>query len=87
MSTEIPRQIRAILAGTCALDIALGFLVLFRWRPRLLRAALQLLVVVGYTVVLSVVAPGLWADPFGVLVKNIPILVAIAVWMVLEDDR
>lgn len=76
----------AIVAGTCGLDIALGILVLFRWRPRLL-GPVQLLVVVGYTVALSVVAPGLWADPFGVLVKNVPILVAIGIWTVLEDDR
>jgi len=76
----------AITIGTCALDLAVGTLILVRWRPRVL-GAVQLLVVFGYTVALSIVAPGFWTDPFGVLVKNVPILVAIAVWMVLEDDR
>jgi len=76
----------AIVAGTCGLDIALGILVLLRWWPRLL-GPVQILVVVGYTVALSIVAPGLWADPFGVLVKNVPILVTIGIWTVLEDDR
>lgn len=76
----------ALVVGTCALDIAIGTLILVRWRPRLL-GTVQLSIVIGYTVALSIVAPGLWADPFGVLVKNVPILVAIGIWTVLEDDR
>ncbi len=55
-------------------------------RPSL-TGALQLALVFTYTVVFSVAMPGLWADPFGPLLKNVPILVAISVWMVVEPDR
>jgi uncharacterized membrane protein len=32
----------------------------------------QLLLIASYTIGLSVVRPGLWADPYGALLKNIP---------------
>jgi hypothetical protein len=33
------------------------------------------------------VMPNLWADGYGPLLKNLPILAAIAVWTALQDDR
>ncbi|HKU94286.1 MAG TPA: NAD(P)H-binding protein, partial [Vineibacter sp.] len=77
----------ALLANAfCALDVVIGLLVLFRWRPALL-AAFQVAVVAGYTVVLSLLVPALWLHPFGPLLKNLPILALIAVWAVLERER
>lgn len=76
----------ALTVGTCALDIAIGLAVTLRWRPKLL-GTVQLITIAGYTIAASIAAPWLWTDLFGVLVKNVPILVAIAIWMVLEDDR
>lgn len=76
----------ALVAGTCVLDIVIGVAIVIRWRTRWL-GLIQLAVVAGYTITLSIAAPGLWADPFGVLLKNLPILIAIGIWMVLEDDR
>jgi len=70
----------------CALDVVIGLLVLCRWRPALL-AAFQAVVVAGYTIVLSLLVPGLWLHPFGPLLKNLPILALIAVWAVLERER
>lgn len=49
--------------------------------------ALQLAVVAGYTLGLTVAAPGLWLEPFGPLVKNLPIVVAILAWMAIAEDR
>lgn len=80
-----PAATMLALAG-CVLDLGLGLLVLRRWRPGLL-AALQLALVAGYTLLLSATLPGLWLDPFGPLLKNLPILVAILAWAALEQER
>jgi hypothetical protein len=39
----------------------------------------QLAVVLGYTLVLGIALPGLWLDPLGPLLKNLPILALILV--------
>ena len=77
---------RALAAGFSLLDLAIAAALLLRWKPRFL-AAVQLAVVSGYTLCLGVLDPSLWLDPFGPLLKNLPILVAIGVWAVLEDER
>jgi uncharacterized protein YbjT (DUF2867 family) len=75
------------IAGAASLlDIAIGSAVLFRWRPGLL-AAVQIAVVLAYTIELSGVRPALWLDPFGPLLKNLPILAAILLYAGLERDR
>lgn len=43
--------------------------------------------VAGHTAAMDMFAPGRRADPSGVPVKNVPIPVAIAAWMVPEADR
>lgn len=68
------------------IDLLIGMALLARWRPRWL-GVLQLAIVAGYTIGLSLLAPALWLDPFGALLKNLPVLAAIAVWMVLEEER
>lgn len=66
-------------AAACTLNVALGLATLVRPGPRLWLA--QLLVMLFYTGALSWVAPELWADPFGALVKNIPLAaVLVALW-------
>jgi len=73
------------IAG-CFADLLLGVLVLARWRPPLL-AGIQIALIAGYTVFLSWAVPSLWMDPFGPLLKNLPIIVAVWTWAVLEQDR
>jgi uncharacterized protein YbjT (DUF2867 family) len=68
------------------LDLVLAVALLLRLYPRLI-ALVQLAVVLGYTLILGVLVPALWLDPFGALLKNLPILVVIAVWAVLEEER
>lgn len=71
---------------TCLLDLAAAGLLLFERRGR--RAlALQLVLVVGYTAGLTLAMPELWADPFGPLIKNLPILVLIVINAVLSDSH
>ena len=76
----------AVLRIACVLDAALGALVAARWRPALL-AAIQAAVVIAYTAVAGLVDPALWRDPFGPLLKNLPILAAIAALAAIEEDR
>ncbi|MGL4635767.1 MAG: SDR family oxidoreductase [Beijerinckiaceae bacterium] len=72
--------------GTGLLDLGIAALVLLDRRARV-STAVQLAVVAGYTTVLGLVLPGLWLDPLGSLIKNIPILVAIAVHGAIGDKR
>lgn len=73
------------IAG-CFADLLLGVLVLARWRPELL-ASIQIALIAGYTAFLTWALPGLWTDPFGPLLKNLPIILAVWIWAVLEQDR
>ena len=67
-------------------DLLLAGLILAR--RRVIGTGLMQLATVGaYSLGISLATPGLWLDPFGALLKNIPILALILVWMVLEDER
>jgi hypothetical protein len=70
----------------CVFDAILGWAVLKRWQPPLL-AKLQLGLVLGYTIGLSLAMPGLWLDPFGALLKNFAFLALIGAWAAIEDER
>lgn len=67
-------------------DLALGLALLRDLWPRRVALA-QLAVVGGYTAGLSLLAPALWADPYGGLMKNLPILVLLLVHLVLVEER
>jgi hypothetical protein len=77
---------RLLAIGFSLLDLAIAAALLLRLRPRLL-AMVQVVVVLGYTFGLSILAPSLWLDPLGGLLKNLPVLVAIGVWAALEEER
>lgn len=55
----------------CGVNVSLGIATLLT--PGKIMWLVQLAVMGFYTVVLSWVAPQLWVDPFGALVKNLPI--------------
>ncbi len=75
----------AVLAAG-ALDLVIAAALFRHWKPAL-TADVQLVAAFGYTLVLSVFAPELWADPLGALVKNIALIVLILVHRVLERER
>lgn len=75
----------AVGAGSLV-DVAIGIGLLLRYRPGLM-AAVQVLVVLGYTLALSVAEPALWADPLGPLLKNLPVLAAALALAGLEAER
>lgn len=75
-----------IWAGGSLLDLAVALLLLTDRRG--IKAMIgQLLVVLGYTCLLGFAMPSLWLDPFGPLLKNLPILLAVLVNGVLSDRR
>ena len=69
-----------------ALDLGIAAALVRGWRPKLM-ARVQLAVILGYTVGLTVLAPALWTDPFGALLKNIPLLLLVLMYRVLEEER
>ncbi len=71
------------LYGAAALDLLLGLATLSnRWlRPALYA---QLLVMLLYSLIISCFLPLWWTHPFGPVVKNLPIAVAIMVLLVLQ---
>jgi len=72
--------------GADLIDLAIAFGLLAAWRlPRL--ALFQLAMVGSYTLVFGLMAPSLWLEPYGGLLKNLPILCLIWVHMILEEER
>ncbi|WP_133127401.1 SDR family oxidoreductase [Legionella nagasakiensis] len=48
---------------------------------------MQLLTIGVYTMISTVGLSSLWLNPLGPLLKNIPILMAVLIWMVMVDER
>ena len=72
--------------GGSILDIGVALLVLFdksaRWST-----IMQLSVVAVYSIFIGIAVPTLWLDPLGPLLKNLPILLLIAVHGVIGNKR
>jgi len=75
-----------VLYGASFLDILLGLATLFSFQIKKI-GLFQFFILLGYTILASVLFPFLWLDPFGVIAKNIPILVAILIMLAMESDR
>ncbi len=76
-----------LMARTFGLvDLAIAAALIAAWRLRLM-ASLQFATITGYTIGLTLLAPHLWADPYGGLLKNLPILALLAVHAILEAER
>ncbi len=74
----------ARITGIIDLLIALALFRAYRLKSL---TWVQFAMVAGYTVGLTLIAPALWAEPFGGLLKNLPILVLILIHRVLEEER
>jgi hypothetical protein len=73
------------LYGAAWLDLVLGILTLAA--PRRYRAAVwvtQLVLIAGYTLLISVFLPEYWLHPYGPVSKNLPLLAAIGLLWALE---
>lgn len=71
------------LYGASLLDLALGVATLFRYQIRW-TAWLQILVMLLFSLMIALYLPQYWLHPYGPLIKNIPLMVATLVMLVLE---
>jgi uncharacterized protein YbjT (DUF2867 family) len=72
------------LKATAILDILLGLATLFRWHLSAV-LSLQLLLIVAFTLILTVRMPEVWIHPFGPVLKNLPLFAV--TWMLLLIER
>lgn len=75
-----------VLYGASALDFALGAATLTGWRLRPV-VYCQVALMLIYMMVITVTLPEYWAHPFGPLSKNLPLLAASFVLLVLEEEK
>jgi len=75
------------LYGAGLLDLLLGIAPLVLERRRRLIYRVQLALIVFYTVVITIFLPEYWAHPYGPVLKNLPLLVAIGMLHELDDGR
>lgn len=74
----------AVIAGSLC-DAVLGVgLLLRRWRRRALQA--QLLLMFGYTLIISLILPHFWFDPYAAVAKNLVLMVA-TLWLLWTEPR
>ena len=84
---DVPQGFALLMARAGGvIDLMIGIALLGHWRPRFIAWA-QLVIVLGYTVGLSALAPHLWLEPLGGLLKNLPILALLTVHLALLDER
>jgi DoxX-like family len=74
------------LYAAAALDLALGAAILLMRRRRLLWLA-QFVLILGYTVIITIKLPEFWLHPYGPILKNLPLLACIALLYNLEARR
>jgi hypothetical protein len=72
--------------GSSLLDLCLAAFVLIDRAARRSTLA-QIIVVLGYSLLLGFALPALWLDPLGPLLKNFPILILILVHGAIGDKR
>lgn len=77
---------QAMLYGAAVLDLSVGLALLFAPHLRWLWG-LQATVIAGYTVLISVWLPEFWLHPYGPILKNLPLLAAIALLSALDGTR
>ncbi len=76
----------ALLYAACALDLAIALALVAGYRVRAV-ALLSLAVITGYTLVVTLVQPGLWLHALGPLSKNLPAFAATLALAALARDR
>ncbi len=75
-----------MLYGAAATDILLGLATLFSFRLRPV-ALIQIWIILLYSTIITLWLPEYWTHPFGPISKNIPLIVATMIMLVLEGRR
>ena len=76
----------AMLYGLALMDIVIGLatLTVYRIRPLIL---FQLTIIFLYTLMITFTLPEFWLHPFGPVLKNIPLLTTLLVYLILEGEK
>lgn len=72
----------AVLYLGAILDVVMGLLTLTVCRRWLWQG--QALLIIGYTIIISIWLPEFWMHPFGPLLKNVPILALL--WLLIKQE-
>lgn len=83
---EDPGRAMAIAVFAAMIDLAIAAALVLGWRLKVM-AWVQVATISAYTLGLSVLAPAMWGDFLGGLLKNVPILVLVLVHRILEEER
>ena len=75
-----------LILGGAATDLLIGLWVL-SGKARLWNYRIQILTIVTYSLLLTVIAPEFWLHPFGPLSKNLPILALLLLLQASEVER
>lgn len=78
-----PTLMRGMTLACGSADLVLGLMLLLGQRIRVV-LTLMLAMVIAYTVVIGALAPGHWLDPFGGLLKNLPIAAVLVTLLAVE---
>ena len=74
-----------MLYSASVLDGMLGIATWVGYRMRLV-VGLQLLLIISYMAILSWTLPAFWIHPFGPMTKNLPLIIATLIMLVLEEE-
>ena len=86
-SAGLPAAVVAPLVWAAStVDLILGILALIAWRPEMV-AALMCVSLVIYTALVGLLLPSVWLEPFGGILKNLPLIPAVLVMGVLSRRR
>lgn len=84
---NIPLNFQPIVVyGASTIDILLGLCTLFGFQIKKV-GILQCIFIMIYTLIITIKSPHLWLEPFLGVAKNIPLIVATLIMIVLESDR
>ena len=83
MPQSAPMLVQGMALASSMADLVLGLMLLLGQRVRSV-LLLMLAMVAAYTAVIGIVSPTHWLDPFGGLLKNLPIAAALITLLALE---
>ncbi len=83
----IPQAIHTfVLYGASAMDFSLGVAMLLVWRLRWV-VYIQIVVMLTYSVIITATLPEYWSHPFGPMIKNLPLMAATLILLILEEQK
>ena len=79
-------MVAPLVYASSSMDLILGGLVLFR-KFMAFAGTLMVFSLLAYTIFIGTFLPDLWLEPFGALIKNIPLIPSVLIMMVIDDIR